>query len=187
MVIDSDGFRPNVGIIVCNHDAQVLWARRIGQDAWQFPQGGIDGDESVVDAMYRELWEETGLESQHVKIMGCTRHWLRYRLPHWLRRKNTGCIGQKQRWFMLRLVGDEADVRLSEGDKPEFDQWRWADYWEPIDEVVFFKRQVYLAALKELGHLAFPDGLPSEARHCFERHSRRPGRGHPGQRTELSG
>ena len=80
-MIDFDGFRPNVGIILSNRDGQVLWARRAGQDAWQFPQGGIRTDETPCEAMYRELAEEVGLLEKHVEVMGATRGWLRYRLP----------------------------------------------------------------------------------------------------------
>ena len=65
-MIDTDGYRANVGIVLCNAAGQVMWARRIGQDAWQFPQGGIGANENPRDAMYRELWEETGLEAANV-------------------------------------------------------------------------------------------------------------------------
>ena len=87
-MVDSDGFRPNVGIIVANDQGQVLWARRVGGfDAWQFPQGGINTGESVEDALYRELKEEVGLQPDAVKVLAHTRGWLRYRLPRRLRRR----------------------------------------------------------------------------------------------------
>ncbi len=161
-MIDSDGYRPNVGIILCNQEGRLFWAKRVGQDSWQFPQGGIREAESPEEALYRELTEETGLKPEHVKMMGATRSWLRYRLPkHLIRyRSRPVCIGQKQRWFMLRLVSDEACVRLDYCEKPEFDHWRWVDYWSPMSEVVFFKRQVYERALSELAPLLFPDGAP---------------------------
>ena len=173
-MIDPEGFRANVGIILCNREGQLFWAKRVGQNAWQFPQGGIERDESVIDALYRELWEETGLRPEHVKIMGCTRSWLRYRLPKWLQRKHCRplCIGQKQRWFMLRLVCDEAQVRLDRGAKPEFDCWRWVNYCDPLDQVVFFKRGVYAKALEELAYLVFPDGAPEAIRARLSRRAR---------------
>jgi len=151
-VIDSDGFRPNVGIIVANASGEVLWARRVGQDAWQFPQGGIKAHESPEDALYRELGEELGLGPDHVEVVGCTRGWLRYTLPRRFVRRNARqvCIGQKQVWFLLRLLGDECDVRLDASGEPEFDYWKWVSYWRPAREVVYFKRQVYRRALKEL-------------------------------------
>lgn len=159
-MIDSDGYRPNVGIILSNQDGQVLWARRIGQDAWQFPQGGIRHDETPEEALYRELEEEIGLRAENVEVIGSTDDWLRYHLPkHMVRpHRKPVCIGQKQRWFMLRLLGNEDEIRLNLSDKPEFDHWRWVDYWHPLKEIVFFKREVYEQALTELGPLLFPDG-----------------------------
>ena len=111
-MIDSDGFRPNVGIILSNNEGQVLWARRIGQDAWQFPQGGIKQDESAEEALFRELREEIGLREHDVDILACTRGWLRYRLPKRMVRYNSQpiCIGQKQKWFLLRMKRDDARV-----------------------------------------------------------------------------
>ena len=151
-MIDSDGFRLNVGIILSNPQGKVFWARRCGQDAWQFPQGGIQKNESPDQAMFRELFEETGLSPEHVKVVGKTRKWLRYRLPKWMVRKNCHpvCIGQKQIWFILKLVGTDNNFNLSTADQPEFDNWSWVDYWHPLEEVVFFKRKVYKKALTEL-------------------------------------
>ena len=156
-MIDSDGFRPNVGIIICNRDRRGRWCKRIGQDAWQFPQGGIRADETPREAMFRELTEETGLRPEHVEVMGSTRGWLRYRLPrHLVRRgRRPCCIGQKQVWFLLRFLGEEADLDLRNTDHPEFDGWRWVDYWLPAREVVFFKRRVYERALSQLAPLLF--------------------------------
>jgi len=151
-VIDSDGFRPNVGIILVNSSGQVLWARRCGQDAWQFPQGGIKSDESAEDAMYRELREEVGLKPNDVEIMGVTRGWLRYRLPKRMIRKHSHpiCIGQKQKWFMLRMLSEDSAVQIDCCDAPEFDGWRWVSYWYPLGQVVSFKREVYRKAMREL-------------------------------------
>ena len=105
IVLDSDGFRSNVGIIICNPYGKLLWTKRIGQNAWQFPQGGIQ--------------------------------------PGRL------CIGQKQKWFLLSLDSDENRIKLSRSAQPEFDDWRWVNYWEPVRRVVQFKREVYRRALTE--------------------------------------
>ncbi len=158
-MIDVDGYRPNVGIILSNGAGQLLWARRIGQDAWQFPQGGIGENESPEEAMYRELREEVGLQPEDVRIIARTRGWLRYRLPRRLVRRHTRpvCIGQKQIWFMLALVCDESRVRFDLTDRPEFDYWRWVEYWEPLKEVVAFKRRVYRQALEEFAPYVLPD------------------------------
>ncbi|WP_020209894.1 RNA pyrophosphohydrolase [Gilvimarinus chinensis] len=152
-MIDADGFRPNVGIMLSNDQGQLLWARRVGgQDAWQFPQGGINPQETAEQALYRELGEEVGLTEDDVDILGCTRGWLRYRLPQRLIRQHSQpvCIGQKQKWFLLRLKSDENKVCLENGGRAEFDDWRWVSYWYPLGKVVAFKRDVYRRALKEL-------------------------------------
>ena len=152
-VVDADGFRPNVGIVLSNDLGQVLWARRVGgQDAWQFPQGGINENETVEEALFRELHEEVGLDAASVQILAQTRNWLHYRLPKRLRRYNStpGFKGQKQKWFLLQLLADETQVSFDCSRKPEFDHWRWVSYWYPVCQVVDFKREVYRRALKEL-------------------------------------
>lgn len=164
-MIDRDGFRPNVGIILSNASGQVLWAKRAGQDAWQFPQGGIDFGETPEQAMFRELNEELGLDSAHVQILGVTRDWLRYRLPQRYVRRRRGrvCIGQKQKWFVLRLLADETLVRFDATLDAEFDGWRWVDWWYPLTEVVEFKREVYHSALHELAAVLEIKTLPVTA------------------------
>lgn len=156
-MIDEEGFRLNVGIIIVSKEDRLFWARRIGQDAWQFPQGGIHPDETPEMALYRELGEEVGLEPEDVEIIGCTSGWLRYRLPKRLVRHYSEplCIGQKQKWFMLRLMCEEDRVRLDKSQKPEFDRWRWVNYWYPLQQVIPFKRHVYRRALQELAPLLF--------------------------------
>ena len=151
-MIDSEGYRANVGMILCNSQGRLLWARRIGQDAWQFPQGGIMPHETRKEALYRELQEEIGLTSSQVELVGSTRNWLRYDLPkRFLRHGSTPlCIGQKQMWYLLRITCEDDDVQLDLGEQPEFDDWRWVDYWHPMEEVVSFKRDVYRSALEEL-------------------------------------
>lgn len=165
-LIDRDGFRPNVGIILCNDERKLFWGRRVGQNAWQFPQGGINADESPLEAMYRELEEEVGLHQHQVTVLGCTRGWLRYRLPKRFIRRHCGpvCIGQKQIWYMLRVTCGEGDFCLDRSEKPEFDAWRWVRYWYPLHEVVYFKRRVYEQALRELAPLLYPEGAPSSDR-----------------------
>ncbi len=151
-MIDAQGFRTNVGIILVNDVGQAFWGRRIGMSAWQFPQGGVKPQESLEQAMFRELHEEVGLKPADVEVIGCTRRWLRYRLPkRYIRHDQKPlCIGQKQRWYVLRLLVDETCVDLRANDEPEFDQWRWIDYWESPRQVVAFKRGVYFRALNEL-------------------------------------
>jgi putative (di)nucleoside polyphosphate hydrolase len=157
--IDDEGYRSNVGIILCNAQAEVFWARRVSHDGWQFPQGGVRRDETAMDALYRELHEEVGLEADDVQIVGHTSDWLRYDLPRRYRRQRGRSIfrGQKQLWYLLRLVGDETAIRLDISNRPEFDDWRWVDYWRPLRDIVEFKRSVYEQALSELAPLLFED------------------------------
>lgn len=151
-MLDREGYRPNVGIVLCNAKNEVFWGKRIREHSWQFPQGGIKRGETPEQAMYRELQEEIGLQPEHVRILGRTRGWLRYEVPtQWIKRDWRGSYkGQKQIWFLLRLVGRDNDVSLRANSKPEFDAWRWNDYWVPLDAVIEFKRAVYQLALSEL-------------------------------------
>jgi putative (di)nucleoside polyphosphate hydrolase len=151
-------------MIVTNGAGGLLLAGRAGQDGWQFPQGGIRAGEQLEQAMYRELREELGLGPGDVEILGMTRDWLSYRLPaRYVRRDSQPiCFGQKQRWFLLLLCKPANRVRFDMSSKPEFDRWRWASYWEPVSEVIYFKRQVYAAALRELAPVIFPDGPPPQ-------------------------
>ncbi len=166
-VIDKEGFRPNVGIVICNDSDEVLWGRRVnGRDSWQFPQGGVHRGESPEEAMYRELHEEVGLPPEAVKIIGRTSGWLRYRLPKkFIRRTESPvCVGQKQVWFLLRLQAPEASICLDAHDDPEFDDWRWVSYWYPVHAVVDFKRDVYRQALGQLAPRLSPKRRASRNR-----------------------
>ena len=177
-MLDREGFRPNVGIILLNAQNEVWWGKRVREHSWQFPQGGIKAGETPEQAMYRELFEEVGLQPEHVRILGRTREWLRYEVPEkWARRQRdskdaspagkqgAAYRGQKQIWFLLRMVGRDCDVKLRGSGHPEFDAWRWHDYWVPLETVIDFKREVYRQALIELHHYLAADGrsAPAEA------------------------
>jgi len=178
IMLDRDGYRPNAGIILVNTRNEVFWGKRIREHSWQFPQGGIKSGESPEQAMYRELQEEIGLRPEHVRILGRTRDWLRYDVPkHWIKRewRNT-YRGQKQIWYLLRLIGHDTDICLRSSTHPEFDAWRWNDYWVPLDAVIEFKRGVYQLALTELSrllsrsrHVGPPSGYRSLAGSAGER------------------
>lgn len=174
MVIDRAGYRLNVGIILVNESGRVFWGRRHGHDAWQFPQGGLISGETALEAMYRELREEVGLERGDVEVLGSTRRWLKYRLPKQYLRHGSDplVIGQKQKWFLLKLVASEQKVRLDLSDSPEFDSWRWIDYSEPQEQVIFFKKQVYMQALKELESFLKKRRTPYNRRRKRGNHSR---------------
>lgn len=176
-MIDAEGFRPNVGIVICNHKGQVFWARRFGQHSWQYPQGGVDEGETPEQTMYRELEEEVGLKPDDVEILAVSKNWLRYRLPKRLIRKDSTpvCIGQKQKWFLLRLRCKESDVDLLKTSHPEFDDWRWVSYWYPIRNVVSFKRDVYRRVMKEFASVVMPMTRAGGQRNEFG-NQRSPGR-----------
>lgn len=164
MIVDRAGFRLNVGIILINSSGRVFWGRRTGHDAWQFPQGGLGAGESAERAMFRELREEVGLEPHDVEVLASTKRWLKYRLPKQYLRHGTAplVIGQKQKWFLLRLLVSEQKIRLDLSDAPEFDSWRWIDCHAPQEQVIFFKRQVYAQALKEFESVLQTINKPSD-------------------------
>ncbi len=168
-MLDREGYRPNVGIILVNQKNEVFWGKRIREHAWQFPQGGINYGETPVQAMYRELHEEVGLRPEHVRILGRTRDWLRYNVPsNFIRRDSRGHYkGQKQIWFLLRMVGRDNDVCLRATLHPEFDAWRWSQFWVPLEAVIEFKREVYTQALQELALILFRHG--QETRYLRQR------------------
>ena len=159
-MIDFDGYRPNVGIVICNRKGQVLWAKRYGQNSWQFPQGGINEGENIETAMYRELYEEVGLTKKDVRLIWASKYWLKYKLPKRLVRNEGNCnqpvcIGQKQRWFLLQLTADESTINLKATKNPEFDGWRWVSFWYPVRQVVSFKKDVYRKVMKEFAQVMF--------------------------------
>jgi 8-oxo-dGTP pyrophosphatase MutT (NUDIX family) len=158
-MLDREGYRPNVGIILLNQNNEVFWAKRIREKSWQFPQGGIQRGENPTQAMYRELHEEIGLKPEHVKILGRTRTWLRYNVPdHFIRRDSKGIYkGQKQIWFLLRLITRDSSISLRKSATPEFDAWKWHSFWVPLESVIEFKRQVYRDALDELVPFLVPE------------------------------
>jgi putative (di)nucleoside polyphosphate hydrolase len=177
--IDSQGFRANVGIILMRDGGELFLGSRRDGRGWQFPQGGVRRNEKPEDALYRELQEEVGLVSSDVELVAGTSRWLRYRLPRqYLRRRgNPVCIGQKQRWFLLRMLGDDSRFNFEATAEPEFDSGRWVDYWAPVREVIYFKRAVYVHALQELGEQAFTAGPPPRPDWLNDEMLRAPARG----------
>jgi len=167
-VIDKAGYRCGVGIILVNDRRQVFFAKRVGMQAWQFPQGGMKEQETPEQTMYRELKEEIGLNPEDVEVIACTRRWLRYRLPSRLVRHHAKplCIGQKQKWYLLKLKSKNAKINLCMNDDPEFDSWAWVSYWYPLRQVVAFKRRVYILALKEFSKLVLSKAVMRNTNHA---------------------
>lgn len=157
-MLDIQGFRLNVAIVLINNHGKILLAKRYKQNAWQLPQGGVNADEEVTDALYRELREEIGLSKQDVTLIASTKNWFRYKIPVKMRRSDDPLfIGQKQKWFLLKLNAREDQIRFDFNDKPEFDDWKWVSYWYPLRVVIDFKKGVYRRALKELAQYLHRD------------------------------
>lgn len=152
-------YRRGVGIVLLNGLGQVFVAKRIDMtsEAWQMPQGGIDGKEKPEEAALRELREETGITS--VRVLAHSNEWLKYDLPAklipllW----NGQYRGQEQLWFAMRFTGPDSEINIATED-PEFTQWRWVALADLPSMIVDFKRDLYRQLVNEFGHLAAPQG-----------------------------
>ena len=145
-------YRSNVGIMLINDDGHVFVGQRLdnNQNAWQMPQGGIDGDEDPQSAAYRELLEETGIEQENVKFLATSSKWLLYDLPEDLIPKlwDGKYRGQKQKWFLFKFLGTNKDINIST-EHPEFSSWKWIPKENLLEEIVPFKKSVYESVLRE--------------------------------------
>lgn len=155
MKAGKEGYRPNVAMVVLNSKNKVLICRRTNTKTWQFPQGGVDKDENLEKAMYRELLEEVGLRKDDVQYIGESDDTIIYDIPKTIRSKVLGgkFKGQEQKWFLLRIKNDDQEIRLDYEAFPEFDTFEWVSFWQPIDRIVDFKREAYRKALSELRFL----------------------------------
>ena len=147
--MDKKNYRKGVGIIIVNSSGQFFLGKRIGAEAWQFPQGGIDDGETPKEALYRELHEETGLTENVVQIITVSSKWLVYHIPHIFQRYKRKFDGVMQKWFLLEFLGDNDDINLNATGHAEFDAWKWGDKQNAIDSVIRFKRGVYVSILDE--------------------------------------
>ena len=154
-MIDKNGFRLNVGIILTNYNQRVFFGKRINKNVWQFPQGGLKNNESHVNGMFRELKEEIGLNKDDVVIMGKTTKWLSYEIPKSYIKGASNYKGQKQIWFLLKFIKEDIAIDLNTTTKPEFDQWTWIKYEDAIKKTIKFKSFVYKKAYSELSRFFY--------------------------------
>ena len=150
-------YRPNAGVMLLNEAKHVFVGKRIDTDghAWQMPQGGIDKGEEAQAAALRELTEETGIAPEKAEIIASTEGWIKYDFPPelaaslWLRRSGEPRYrGQKQRWFLLRFLGQDSDVNIATAH-PEFSDWKWMPPSDLVAHIVPFKREIYRQVLSE--------------------------------------
>jgi putative (di)nucleoside polyphosphate hydrolase len=150
--INALPYRPCVGMMICNLEGRIFAGQRLdsNMDAWQMPQGGIEKGEEPRDAALRELEEETGIPETAVEILAETSDWIPYELPHHLVPKlwNGKYRGQKQRWFLMRFLGDDALINIKTKD-PEFSRWCWLRPEELLSRIVPFKRDTYEHVIRE--------------------------------------
>ena len=160
MTGEGDGdrlYRPNVGIVVFDASGHVWLGRRADTRTshnWQFPQGGVDPGEDLLEAARRELQEETGITS--VSLLARADGWIRYDFPPDVLELKVarGFVGQRQAWFAFRFEGTDAEIDLGVHSHPEFETWRWAGLHEALELVVPFKRDAYAKVIAAFEHLA---------------------------------
>ena len=142
-----EGYRKNVAVIVRDpSNGKLLFCRRCESDNWQFPQGGIDNGEDVMEAMYRELYEEVGLDKDDINIVAISKEWITYDIPTSIRIKFKGQI---QKWYFVDLVSPKEKIDLNQDPKPEFDKYEWVTYWYPLGKIIDFKKEAYRKVLIE--------------------------------------
>ena len=145
-------YRPCVGAMLVNCAGLVFVGQRLdsSSEAWQMPQGGVDPGEDPDTAIFRELSEEIGIAEHHASLIRRSDGLFDYDLPDHLMGKMWGgrYRGQRQRWYLLRFLGQDADVNIATSH-PEFRAWPWVEPQQLVDLIVPFKRQLYRDVVAE--------------------------------------
>ena len=142
----GDRYRNNVTAIIINKDKKILMCEHVWIDnAWQFPQGGIEKGESEEEAILRELEEELG--TKKLKVLSKMNESLKYIFPHYLKEKYN-MDGNDPTFFLIYFYGKDSEIRFDNQEKPEFKSFKWVEYSRPPLEVIYFKKISYFQALE---------------------------------------
>ena len=143
-------YRKNVGLMIINTHKKIFMGQRIKGEAWQMPQGGIDGKETPEKAAIRELYEETGITKEKINKISTSKVWKTYEFPKELIPKlwNGRYRGQIQKWFLFQYTGKDSDINISLAEQ-EFSNWRWTNENDLLKLIVPFKKAVYIDVISE--------------------------------------
>ena len=137
------GYRVGAGAVIINTNKQILMFERIVDKGWQLPHGGLEDNESIIDCLFREVYEETGIKKDKLVLLSNTKEFIRHDVPDW--------HGQVQKWFLLEFTGTVDDINLNAFEQPVFSDFKWCSATEVIDAAIWFKKDMLRAVFAELG------------------------------------
>ena len=151
---EAQNFRPNVGLMIVNRDGRILAGDAFHYPGeWMMPQGGIDATESSEQAMERELFEETGLGVEQLRLILEHEDWLQYRFRKPQYKDDVFYVGQRQKWFLLEYNGPLPDAEAVQ--EQEFSCFAWVEPEWLVEQIPPFKQEVY-RTIVDAFHPYFP-------------------------------